>query len=113
MAATSPPTSRDAEIVRRVTAWQGVTAADGPRGELSLRYRRRELGHLHGDRVAHFAFPKDVWGELIAAGRVVAHPLDRPGLAARPLRDDRDVDETIALMRLNYDRAVAGEPRGR
>ena len=33
---------------------------------------RHELGHLHGDRSAHFVFPKDVWAELRDEGRVVA-----------------------------------------
>ena len=34
---------------------------------------RREIGHLHGDRVAHFGFPKAVWQELYDAGRIDYH----------------------------------------
>ena len=36
----------------------------GRRGEFAFRVGRREIGHLHGDRAAHFSFPKDVWAEL-------------------------------------------------
>ena len=45
-------------IVATVTAWPGVEAATGSRGELSLRIGRREIGHLHGDHAAHFGLPK-------------------------------------------------------
>ncbi len=45
-------------ITATVTAWPGVEAGHGERGEFGFRVGRREIGHLHGDRVAHFAFPK-------------------------------------------------------
>ena len=40
-------------------------------------------------------------------GRITTHPVDRPGLGARRLDSEEDVAEAIALMRLNYDRAVS------
>ena len=52
------------QITEEVTAWEGVTAAHGARGEWSFRLGRKELGHLHGDRVLHLAFPKAVWHDL-------------------------------------------------
>jgi hypothetical protein len=95
------------QIIEEVTAWPGVSAAPGSRGELSLRVGRREIGHLHGDRAAHFGFPRKVWERLMAEGRVVRHPIDRDGWAARRIDDAEDVRDVIALLRLNYDRAVA------
>ena len=70
---------------------------------------RRQLGHLHGDHVAHFGFPKPVWEELYAAGRITYHPVfpDKKGWAARRIETDEDVRDVIAMLRLNYDRAVA------
>jgi hypothetical protein len=96
-------------IVDEVTSWPGMSAVPGSRGELSLRLGRREIGHLHGDHAAHFGFPKDVWGVLRAQGRIVPHPAfpDQPGWAARRIAGDDDVRDVIALLRLNYDRAVA------
>jgi hypothetical protein len=98
-----------ARIEREVTAWPGVTAGPGRRGEYAFRVGRREIGHLHGDRSAHFFFPRDVWAELFAAGRVTYHPVfpDREGPAARRIAGDDDVTDVVALMRLNYDRVVA------
>jgi len=64
--------------------------------------------HLHGDHAAHFGFPKDVSRVLRAQGRVGPHPAfpDHQGWAARRIAGDEDVEDVIALLRLNYDRAV-------
>src|SRR3954471_3987298 len=102
-------TSTASEQVRaEVESWPGVESGPGRRGEFAFRVGRREIGHLHGDRAAHFSFPKQVWHELYAQGRVVDHPVfpGKAGPAARAIRDDADVRDVIALMRLNYDRAV-------
>jgi luciferase-like monooxygenase len=94
-------------ILEQVTAWDGVTTAPGQRGELSIRVGRKEIGHLHGSHAAHFAFPRQVWRDLLDEGRVVKHPIDRDGLAARRIESDDDVAEVIALLRMNYERAAA------
>ena len=96
-------------IIEEVTAWPGVEAAPGERGELSFRLGRRELGHLHGDRVMHAGFPKAVWRELFDQGRIDYHPVfpGTPGYAARRIENADDVRDVIALLRLNYDRTVA------
>jgi Family of unknown function (DUF5519) len=96
-------------IVAEATSWPGVEAVDGSRGELSLRLGRREIGHLHGDRAFHSGFPKAVWHELHDAGRIDYHPVfpGKPGYAARAIETDEDADDVIAMLRLNYDRAVA------
>ena len=51
-------------ITDEVTTWPGVEAGVGSRGEFAFTVGRREIGHLHGDHVAHFGFPKQVWAEL-------------------------------------------------
>jgi hypothetical protein len=100
--------SASQEITEAVTAWPGVEAGTGSRGEYGFRVGRHEIGHLHGDHAAHFFFPKDVWEELRAEGRIGPHPVfrDKRGPAARQIETDGDVQDVIALMRLNYDRVV-------
>ena len=95
-------------ITEAVTAWPGVQAGVGDRGEFGFSVGRRQIGHLHGDRVAHFVFPRDVGAELRAQGRIGPHPVapDKPAWGARPIEGEEDVDDVIALMRLNYDRVV-------
>ena len=96
------------QITDEVTSWPGVVAGTGVRGEFGFRIGRREIGHLHGDRALHIGFPKAVWHELHDAGRIDYHPVfpGRPGYAARLIETEDDVRDVIALLRLNYDRAV-------
>jgi hypothetical protein len=97
------------QITAVVTTWPGVEAGMGERGEWGFSVRGRQIGHLHGDRVAHFGFPRELGQELRDAGRVGPHPVNRhsPKLAARELHGDDDVRDVIELMRLNYDRVTA------
>ena len=97
------------QIAEEVTSWPGVEAGPGHRGEFAFKVGHREVGHLHGDRAAHFSFPEAVWEELSGEGRIEPHPVfpDKRGPAARRIETDADVTEVIALMRLNYDRIVA------
>ena len=100
--------SASQRITAEVTSWPGVEAGPGRRGEFAFKVGRREIGHLHGDHAAHFSFPKQVWHELRAQGRIVPHPVfpDAEGPAARKIENDADIRDVIELMRLNYDRAV-------
>jgi hypothetical protein len=102
-------------ITEEVASWPGVTAGDGRRGEFAFKLRGREIGHLHGDRSAHFFFPKDVWRELIDQGEIEPHPVfpDRQGPAARRIVSADDVGEVIRLMRLNYDRYATSQVASR
>jgi hypothetical protein len=112
-ALTTTQRTASERITEEVTSWPGVEAGIGRRGEFGFTVGGRQIGHLHGDRAAHFGFPKRVWAELLEQGRVARHPIDRPGWAARRIEDDADVRDVIELIRLNYDRAVArhGVPR--
>jgi hypothetical protein len=103
---TQRPSER---ITAEVTSWPGVTAGTGSRGEFAFKVGRREIGHLHGDHAAHFGFPKDVFDVLLEAGRIVHHPVfpDRRGPGARRIEADADVDDVIALLREQYDRAMS------
>ena len=100
-------------ITDEVTAWPDVTAATGSRGEWAFSVGRREIGHLHGDRVLHIGLPKALWHELHDEGRIDYHPVfpGKPGFGARRIATEDDLRDVVALLRLNYDRA-APEPTG-
>jgi hypothetical protein len=115
MTQISEATSASAQITDEVTTWPGIESGYGRRGEFAFKLGRHEIGHLHGDHAAHFFFPKDVWRELHAEGRIVEHPVfpDKIGPAARRIGGQDDVRDVIDLMRLNYDRFSAGRPAPR
>jgi hypothetical protein len=102
-----PTASR--QITDEVTSWAGVETASGNWGAFAFMVGGQELGHLHGDHAAHFAFPKGVWAELFEQGRIDYHPMfpGKPGIAARRIEGRDDIRDVIELLRLNYDRAVA------
>jgi luciferase-like monooxygenase len=101
--------SASQQITEEVSSWPGVAAGPGRRGEFAFRLGAREIGHLHGDRVAHFMFPREVWLELREQERIADHPVfpGKVGPAARGIENEADVRDVIALLRLNYDRIVA------
>src|SRR5215213_5763483 len=105
---TQAPPSPSERITDEVTSWPGVEAGFGRRGEWAFKVGRREIGHLHGDRTAHLFFPKEVWAELLGEGRITHHPVfpDKQGPASRTIRGKDDVEDVIALMRLNYERVT-------
>jgi hypothetical protein len=95
-----------------VTSWPGVTEQEHRFGGYEFNYGRVELGHIHGDRLADLPFPRRVRDELIAAGRARPHHvLPDTGWVSRFITDDADVDDVIALFRLNYDRIAKRRPR--
>jgi hypothetical protein len=106
MTTTQTPSER---ITEEVTSWPGVVAGPGARGEFAFKVGRREIGHLHGNHALHTGFPKAVWKELHEEGRIDYHPVfpGKPGYAARRIETEDDVRDVIALLRLNYERAVA------
>ncbi|MDQ3629966.1 MAG: DUF5519 family protein [Actinomycetota bacterium] len=103
------PSTPSQQITAHVTHWPGVTAGVGRRGEFAFKVGGQEIGHLHGDHAAHFGFPKDVWAALVEQGRIVEHPVfpGRAGPGARRIEEQADVEDVIALLRLNYERLVA------
>ena len=107
-------TGASGRIAAEVTRWEGVTAEAGSFGSLAFVVGRREIGHLHGDHAAHFAFPRPLKEELMAQGRVGPHPaLPRsPGLAARRIAGEEDVRDVVAMLRMNYDRVIARHRAG-
>jgi hypothetical protein len=110
---TEQPTA-SRQITKEVTSWPGVEAGAGARGEFAFKVGGNEIGHLHGDRAAHFGFPREVGAELRDQGRVGPHPVNPHStkMAARRIVTEADVSDVIELMRLNYDRVVArdGQP---
>jgi hypothetical protein len=99
-------------IADEVSGWDGVTSHPHRFGGVEFRLGKRELGHLHGDRLADIPFPKRVRDELVAAGR--AHPhhvLPDSGWISRRIERDEDADDVVDLFRLSHERAVAARAR--
>jgi len=92
-------------IEHEVASWPGVSVAPHRFGGVEFKVGRRELGHLHGSRLADLPFPVKIRQELVASGRVEPHHfLPQTGWVSFRIRGAGDVAAAIALFRLNYER---------
>lgn len=102
-----PSVTDIAEGIRQtVGSWAGVEVRPHRFGGVEFRLGRREIGHLHGDRIADIPFPRRVRDELIAAGRARPHHvLPESGWVTVPVGGPEGAEHVIELFRLSYDRA--------
>lgn len=89
-----------------VSSWPEVEIAPHRFGGVEFRLRRRELGHLHGDRIADLPFPCRLRDELVASGRARPHHvLPHSGWVTASIADQAGAELAIELFRLSYERA--------
>lgn len=95
-------------IVEAVTSWPGVTAHPHRFGGVEFRIGHREIGHLHGDRLADLPFPTKIRDELVASGRARPHHvLPASGWVSVVIRGDADVENAVTIFRMSYERLAA------
>lgn len=70
-----------------------------------LKYGKKELGHLHGDKLADLPFPKLKRDELVKQGLVKPHHvLPESGWISYYIKSEEDIPFAIELFRMQYDR---------
>jgi luciferase-like monooxygenase len=94
-----------AQIEREVASWPGVVVRPHRFGGIEFTVGRREIGHLHGSRLADIPFPVPVRERLVAEGRAERHHvLPDSGWISVRIRGEHDVPSVVELFRLSYDR---------
>ncbi len=92
-------------IKGEVLSWPGVTSGSHRFGGLEFRIGNCEIGHLHGRHQVDIPFSARIRKELIATGQASPHHLyPNSGWITFYIRDVKDVQSAIALLRLNYNR---------
>jgi hypothetical protein len=95
-------------IREAVTSWPGVEAIPHRFGGTEYRYGRKEMGHVHGDRLADLPLPRKLHDELIAAGRAEPHHiLPESGWVSVYMNGADDAARVIEIFRIQYDRYAA------
>src|SRR6202046_3050111 len=103
-----------AQIADTVPSWPGGSVVPHRFGGIGFAGVRRELGHLHADRIADLPFPRRVRDELIAAGRARPHHvLPDSGWVTVAISGPGVPERTIELFRLTYERARNARQIGR
>ena len=93
------------QIREAVGSWPGVTTKPHRFGGTEYLYGKKEMGHVHGDRLADLPLPRRLHDELIASGRAQPHHiLPETGWISVWIDGPRDVSGVIELFRMQYDR---------
>ena len=100
-------------VEREVLGWPGVTSEPGRFGATAFRYGKREIGHIHHDRIADLPVTTEMREDILAGGRAHAHRAGVKGYISYPLEDQEDVSVVLEILGANYERAkAAAERRG-
>jgi hypothetical protein len=104
--------SLTAAVRAELLARPGVAEGTHRFGGIEFRLGRRELGHLHGERLADLPFPRRVRDELVASGRATPHHvLPDSGWVSRRVDGPDDVAAVVELFALSYEHAAAARSR--
>ncbi len=102
------------QIEAVVLTWEGVESVPHQFGGREFRVGRRELGHLHGERLLDLPFPVRIREQLVREGRAEPHHiLPDTGWVSFHIRQSSDVMHAIELLKLNYDRSWLQEVDGK
>ena len=106
---------RPGELIREaVTSWTGVTALPHRFGGTEYRFGKKEMGHVHGDRLADLPLPRAIHDEVIAAGRAKPHHvLPDTGWVSVWMSGTEDAAGVIELFRIQYERYSKPQPHPR
>ena len=92
-------------IEREVLNWPGVTSEPGRFGAVAFRYGKREIGHIHRDRVADLPVTREMRESLLSKGRARPHRAGVKGYTSYPIEDQEDVSVVLEILGRSYDRA--------
>ena len=94
-----------ARIETEVASWPGVSVERYRGGMVFFHVGRREIGHLHGSRMADLPFPVRIREQLVAAGKADVHYLHpKTGWVTYYIRGEQDLAAIIELFQMNYSR---------
>jgi luciferase-like monooxygenase len=98
-------------IEREVLRWPGVTSEPGRFGATSFRYGKREIGHIHRDRIADLPVTTEMREIILSKGRARPHRAGVKGYISYPIEDQEDVSVVLEILGWNYDRAKEAAER--
>ena len=56
-----------------ILKWPGITAEPNPFGGIEFLTNKKEMEHLHGEKLADLPFPVEIRRDLVASGRALPH----------------------------------------
>lgn len=95
--------SLEQAIVSQVSEWDGVSVEQRRGGRTEFVFEGEDFGHVDDDGSLDLPLSIPVREALVAAGRTEPHPTyGKTGWTTFEVRDEDDVEEAVALLRLAY-----------
>jgi hypothetical protein len=95
------------KISKEILSWPGVTTDLDRLGGTEFRLGKRELGHIHGDKLADLPFPMQIRDQLIESGRASPHHvLPKSGWVSKWIKGEENITEVVKLFRMQYKRLI-------
>ena len=98
-------------IEREVLKWPGVTSEPGRFGAVAFRYGKREIGHIHRDRIADLPVTAEMREAILSKGRARPHRAGVKGYISYPVESEEDMSVVLEILGWNYVRAKAAAER--
>jgi hypothetical protein len=94
-------------VSEAVTSWREVKSQPHRFGGMEFRVAGKEMGHIHGSRLADFPFPMSIRDQLVKEGKVMPHHvLPNSGWVSFWISGDEDTEAVIGLFRMQYERLI-------
>lgn len=92
-------------IQKQILSWPYVTAKAHRFGGIEFSLNKREMGHIHGDRLVDLPFPMSTRDELVNSGRASPHHvLPQSGWVSYWInKGEEDVPAVVDLFRMRYE----------
>ena len=90
-------------IRQEILSWPNVTSEPHRYGGIEFRINKKEIGHIHGNRLADLPFPMKIRDELVNSGRVSPHHiLPKSGWVSYWIKGEEDIPFVIDLFKMRY-----------
>jgi hypothetical protein len=90
-------------IRKEILSWPHVTSEPHRYGGIEFRINKREMGHIHGNRLADLPFPMNIRNELVNSRRVSPHHiLPKSGWVSYWIKGEEDIPFVIELFKMRY-----------
>ena len=92
-------------IKKEILSWPGVTSNPYQFGGIEFRVNKRDMGHIHGEKLADLPFPIEIRKEIIASGKALPHIIYPESMwVSYIIHSEDDTPKIIDLFRLQYER---------
>jgi MFS family permease len=92
-------------IKGKILSWPGVTSNSYYYGGIEFRVDKKDMGHIHGHKLADLPFPIEIRKQLTTSGKALPHIIyPESKWVSYIIHSEEDIPKVVDLFRLQYDR---------